>query len=328
LAPLRRTTRAFSYNKQLGVASDILLSVPLRHGHVELPPRTDGFSRVLDLALPEGRCVGIRLPKPNLLSDEALKAVLLAKSGQTGALEGREKLKALLELDLEELNAAMGMSAWERAPFLAGRTALRACLAAHGQESVGPILKNKFGAPSLPFHVSGSISHKTPVALALTAPCCERRGKVFLGVDIEQRTRPGSIDISRRVLTPREREEVSQNLLGERVPPESEVLLRFSLKESLYKAVHPVLQRYISFSECEVQPMADGGTKIKMMLEPGLEQSPAVDGARDVTLRVEAHWCTLGGEDDRPKAPVDSDPSSAQPRFFLTSAAAWLEPNS
>jgi len=30
---------------------------------------------------------------------------------------------------------------------------------------------------------------------------------------------------------------------------ESEILLRFSLKESIYKAIHPFVRRYVSFQE-------------------------------------------------------------------------------
>jgi hypothetical protein len=37
--------------------------------------------------------------------------------------------------------------------------------------------------------------------------------------------------------------------LGGEVASESEVLLRFSLKECIYKALHPFLQRYVSFQE-------------------------------------------------------------------------------
>jgi enterobactin synthetase component D len=57
-------------------------------------------------------------------------------------------------------------------------------------------------------------------------------------------------------------------------------LLRFSLKEALYKALHPFVCRYIGFLEAEVQPVADGTAKVALL-------SSYFDGEFE---RVEAHW--------------------------------------
>ena len=42
-------------------------------------------------------------------------------------------------------------------------------------------------------------------------------------------------------------------------------MLRFSIKEAVYKALNPVLQRYISFLEVEVEPNLDGSADIKFL---------------------------------------------------------------
>ena len=57
------------------------------------------------------------------------------------------------------------------------------------------VLTDSRGAPVLPAGVSGSISHKTKLAVALVA----RESRARLGVDIEDDV-VGSLDISRRVL--------------------------------------------------------------------------------------------------------------------------------
>lgn len=66
---------------------------------------------------------------------------------------------------------------------------------------------------------------------------------------------------------------------------DEEVLLRFSLKESLYKAMHPLICQYVGFKEADVQPTPDGGTEIKLNLK---------SGDHDRFEKVEAHWRRVG----------------------------------
>lgn len=271
------------------------------------------FSTVLDVTLPEGRCVGVSLPGAGAVRMDLIDA---ARQRLEGGGEEDDLCRVLSFLDASEVQLACNLSTHERAPFIAGRTAMRQCIVASDgvpeSGDIGPILKNDFGAPTMPSRLTGSISHKRPVALALCAAEQSGSGRSHVGVDVEQCRRPGSVDISRRVLTAAERGQVSLGLLGDKVPAESEVLLRFSLKESLYKAMHPFLQRYIGFGEVEVQPLGDGTTKLTMLLAEGEDGAPA---AERPPLNVEAHWCTLGcsGAEDE-----------ATPAYFLTSARAWL----
>lgn len=67
----------------------------------------------------------------------------------------------------------------------------------------------------------------------------------------------------RKLLTPNEQLNVGK-LKG--VSIEEETLLRFSFKESIYKAMHPFLLRPISFQEVEVEPLPDGTAEIVFKL--------------------------------------------------------------
>ena len=135
---------------------------------------------------------------------------------------------------------------------------------------VGPILKLPSGAPKLPEGVSGSISHKDGVAVALAS----RTGVGFVGVDIEvascsRRKRPCAA-LARRVLTDRERAGLGGLVVAApAVSADSEVLLSFSLKESVYKALHPYLHRHVGFQEAEVSPRADGSCDTQLCLRGG-----------------------------------------------------------
>ena len=66
---------------------------------------------------------------------------------------------------------------------------------------------------------------------------------------------------------------------------DEEVLLRFSLKESLYKALHPLICQFVGFQEAQVEPAADGTAQVTLQLN-----SKAHEQVQDVT----AHWRRVG----------------------------------
>jgi phosphopantetheinyl transferase (holo-ACP synthase) len=74
-------------------------------------------------------------------------------------------------------------------------------------------------------------------------------------------------------------------LLVQDVSPEEEVLLRFSLKESIYKAMHPLICQYVGFMEAEVQPLSDGTATATFMLK---------SGAHHQFESVTVHWQRIG----------------------------------
>ena len=212
--------------------------------------------------LPHGRCVGIRVPA-------------------TGNVILSESLPSEEQAYLETVGPA------RKATFLAGRVALREALRDLGVEAPA-ILPDKRGAPDLRGLATGSISHKQTLAVGLAAPA---QGGLSVGVDIEPVPTPNPApgepgwdrrpDISKRVMTPRE-------LQALMTLPECQrrraILLCFSIKEALYKAINPLIRRYVSFQEAIVIPALDGSVDLTLALAKG--GGPFV---------AEARWSEIAG---------------------------------
>jgi 4'-phosphopantetheinyl transferase EntD len=217
---------------------------------------------VFRVDLPHGRCVGVRIPS----ATERAETPLLA-----------DEERAFLET----------LAAARRPTWLAGRVALHAALQDLALDC-GPILATRRGAPELPERVTGSISHKRTLAVALAAR--KDRG-LSLGVDIEPipsvppaATEPvwdNRPDISSRVMTPEELAVLTS-------VPESlrrrEVVLHFSIKEALYKAINPLIGRYVSFQEATVIPHSDGSVDVTLALTK--QEGP---------FHAEARWSEIDG---------------------------------
>ena len=62
------------------------------------------------------------------------------------------------------------------------------------------------------------------------------------------------------------------------------ILLRFSAKEAIYKALDPFVRRYVDFKEVALTPRSDGGADVTMHLREG--EGPFV---------VEAQWRRFDG---------------------------------
>ncbi|HSN26124.1 MAG TPA: 4'-phosphopantetheinyl transferase superfamily protein [Kofleriaceae bacterium] len=126
--------------------------------------------------------------------------------------------------------------------FTAGRRAL--CEALGEQLEIG---RDDRGAPIVP-RGHGSIAHKTgaerTVAAAIWSPS-------LVGIDLE-RAQPPRQPIERRILTPRE--------LAAFGADRRRVSLAFAIKEAIYKAVDPVVRRYVGFTEVELDLEAGRAT--------------------------------------------------------------------
>lgn len=157
----------------------------------------------------------------------------------------------------EELPHAAQLAETRRREFAAGRTALRR---AFGQDV--PILPDDRGAPQLPRGWVGSISHKGTRAAAIVGPA--EAG--YVGIDLELAT-PSRLPIERRILTPREQERVKGR----------EVTLYFAIKEAIYKAIDPMVRRYVGFTEVELE------------LEGNVAQVKILDRSR-LPVEIEAWW--------------------------------------
>lgn len=201
------------------------------------------FAVTFELDLPHGVCVGVNIP-PRAEPDAA-------EDLPSNALEA---------LSEEEGRFAKALHPGRRRTWVAGRIAMRTALSRVGI-AADAILPNKRGAPIVPGGMVGSISHKETLAIAMAAPDTGW----MLGVDIEA-NRPPRNDISRHVLTEEERAQLAA------LDDEArwrEVILRFSLKESLYKAIDPVVHRYVGFREVSVKPDPNGGAMVETSLKSG-----------------------------------------------------------
>jgi enterobactin synthetase component D len=217
---------------------------------------------VFRVDLPHGRCVGVRVPSANEKVDTP-------------------------HLPPEEIDFLASLGPVRRPTWLAGRIAMHAALLDLGLDS-GPILSTQRGAPELPAGVTGSISHKRTLAVALAA---RQQDSLSLGVDIEPIPAiPASLtepnwdnrpDISSRVMTPPE-------LAILATVPDSlrrrEIVLHFSIKEALYKAINPLIGRYVSFQEATVLPASDGSVAVTLNLTK--HEGPFL---------VEARWSEIDG---------------------------------
>ncbi|MFN3671564.1 MAG: 4'-phosphopantetheinyl transferase [Bosea sp. (in: a-proteobacteria)] len=166
-----------------------------------------------------------------------------------------------------------------RAEWLAGRRcASEAVRLLTGQRSWPGMAPDR--SPIWPEGVLGSISHSGDIAIALAMPANAGRG---VGVDIEKilnQTEAG--EIANEAMTPRERHRFAGE--ADAFP----VALAFSAKESLFKAVHPLLRRPISFHSAELVAWdAQGRARLRL----AEELAPDFPAGRE----IEARFSRLGG---------------------------------
>lgn len=166
----------------------------------------------------------------------------------------------------EERAFAGSLTAIRRRTWVGGRVAMRHALSRVSIE-VLPVLTDARGAPLLPPDIAGSISHKENLAVALVA-----RDAARLGVDVEIDSARAR-DIASKVLTG---DEVAELDGLEDHARGRAVLLRFSAKEAIYKAIDPFVRRYVGFKEVTVKPLPGGRADVRLHL-PSSEGSFVVE---------------------------------------------------
>ncbi len=171
-----------------------------------------------------------------------------------------------------ERDYARGLSGLRQATWVGGRIALRKALSSIGAEK-GPLLSGNYGEPQLPENYTGSVSHKKDLAVAIAA----KKQHGLIGIDLEDANgRPR--DVAKKVLTPNEMREI------EALPAELQwpaTLMRFSMKEAVYKALFPHVRRYIGFQEAEVRVNINGPSEVRLNLSEN-------DG--DFIVEARYHW--------------------------------------
>ena len=140
-----------------------------------------------------------------------------------------------------------------QAEFLAGRICARAAL----QELEGLTIVPAIGedrAPVWPAHISGSITHSTGRAAAIVAQKRHWRG---LGMDLENLLNPERAQrLAGEILTPPELQRMSA---GRRDQLALLVTLTFSVKESLFKALYPIVRQRFYFEHAELLEWTEAG---------------------------------------------------------------------
>lgn len=140
-----------------------------------------------------------------------------------------------------------------QAEFLAGRLCARAALQQLDHLDFIPAI-GEDRAPVWPGHISGSITHSTGHAAAIVGHKAQWRG---LGMDLENVL---SLERAERlageILTA---DEMQRMALIPREQIALLVTLTFSAKESLFKALYPIVQKRFYFEHAEVVEWSESG---------------------------------------------------------------------
>ncbi|WP_338487966.1 4'-phosphopantetheinyl transferase superfamily protein [Pseudomonas trivialis] len=140
-----------------------------------------------------------------------------------------------------------------QAEFLAGRVCARAALQRLDHLDCTPAIGDD-RAPVWPGHISGSITHSTGHAAAIVGHKAQWRG---LGMDVENMlTLERAQRLAAEILTA---DELQRMALLPQAQIAQVVTLTFSVKESLFKALYPIVQKRFYFEHAEVLDWSDTG---------------------------------------------------------------------
>jgi len=147
-----------------------------------------------------------------------------------------------------------------QAEFLAGRICARAALQRLGGQACVPAI-GEDRAPVWPERVSGSITHSTGRAAAIVADKNHWRG---LGMDLENLLAPDRAErLCGEILTPPELQRMAALSQENRALL---VTLTFSVKESLFKALYPIVGQRFYFEHAEVLEWTpDGQVRLRLL---------------------------------------------------------------
>jgi 4'-phosphopantetheinyl transferase EntD len=194
------------------------------------------YSVAFTTALPHGIVVGIHLPD----TKEPVPDEVIAR------------------LYKQEIPTAQGFSGYKQVSWVGGRLAASLATKGFGFPRL-PVLSGPSGEPIYNGGLCVTISHKRTMAVAMVAR--SHHGSIGIDLEIPQKPRMG---IAERVLTPTELAEVRA------LPKDRQwtaTLMRFSLKEALYKALFPRVRRFVDFSEAEITPNVNGSSNYTLTLK-------------------------------------------------------------
>ncbi|WP_166358927.1 4'-phosphopantetheinyl transferase family protein [Pseudomonas akapageensis] len=152
---------------------------------------------------------------------------------------------------IEQTPSLQRSVAKRQAEFLAGRICAREALRRLDGREYAPTT-GEDRAPIWPVGISGSITHGTGWAAAIVAHQSDHRG---LGLDMETLlSEERAQRLAGEILIPDE----LQRMAADRVA--LTVTLTFSLKESLFKALYPIVQQRFYFEHAELLEWSDDGS--------------------------------------------------------------------
>ena len=159
-----------------------------------------------------------------------------------------------------------------QAEFLAGRICARAALQQLEGVGFSPAI-GEDRAPVWPGHITGSITHSTGRAAAIVAKKIHWRG---LGMDLENLLNPERAErLAGEILTG---PELQRMAAGRRDQLAMLVTLTFSVKESLFKALYPIVQQRFYFEHAEVLEWSEAGdVRIRLLTDLSSEWRNGVE---------------------------------------------------
>ncbi|POA77034.1 4'-phosphopantetheinyl transferase [Pseudomonas sp. DP16D-R1] len=184
-------------------------------------------------------------PLPHVLPD----TILLSTHFNTSQLVSDDFQRSAIEAP-----ATIQRSVAKRqAEFLAGRVCARAALQQLEGLNVSPAI-GEDRAPVWPAHITGSITHSTGRAAAIVAKKSHWRG---LGMDLENLLNTERAErLAAEILTP---PELQRMAAGHHDQLALWVTLTFSVKESLFKALYPIVRQRFYFEHAEVLEWTESG---------------------------------------------------------------------
>ncbi|PAA08349.1 4'-phosphopantetheinyl transferase family protein [Pseudomonas fragi] len=162
-----------------------------------------------------------------------------------------------------EMPASIQRSVAKRqAEFLAGRLCARAAMRRLDGTCATPGMAED-RAPVWPAHISGAITHSKGRAAALVALKSEWQG---LGIDLETLLTPERAQrLAKEILTP---DELVRMAAGPAEHIALLVTLTFSVKESLFKALYPLVQKRFYFEHAEVLDWTpEGHVRLRLLTD-------------------------------------------------------------
>lgn len=143
-----------------------------------------------------------------------------------------------------------------KAEFRAGRyCAMRALEAMGARPTVPPIGRDR--APVWPDGIVGSISHSAGYAIAVAA---DRQSYLGLGIDLEGIVPANDVP----GLLPHVASQEEMERLSATFGPAAAFTLLFSGKEAIYKAIYPLVRRFVGFHEMSFIELGQG----KLLFQP------------------------------------------------------------